>query len=133
MTTVKKVVVANYSEDMLAAIIADYQAFIVDFQNDNTAILHTLSTKYGKSVHSLRAKLASLKVYKTANLANNGSKISKEKKEDIVKSISYIVGVELSGLEVAPKNTLLALLSFVSNQRDKIEQLIADLTEEGDV
>lgn len=128
-TQAKKVVVANYSEAVLASLVKDYQdAYALN--PDNATILTALSTKYGKTVHSLRAKLSSLKVYKSATTATAKPTVTGQKKEDIVNAISHIVGQELQGLEVAPKNTLLALLSFASASRDKIAQLIDDLTEE---
>lgn len=127
--TTKKVVVANYSEDVLQAIVAEYNAFIVDFPNDNTAILHTLASKYGKSVHSLRAKLASLKVYVTANHTTVSSNKGMTK-ESLVNAIAAIVGQDLSGLEVAPKATLQSLYDFIHTQARKIEQLASDLASE---
>lgn len=128
MSNVKKAVQANYSEDILLAIVAEYNAFIVDFPNDNNAILHTLATKYGKSVHSLRAKLSSLKVYvtttHTATTSNKGMT-----KESLVNAIAAIVGQDLSGLEVAPKATLQTLYDFVRTQERKIEQLASDIAD----
>ena len=127
--TTKKVVQANYSEDVLQAIVAEYNAFIVDFPDDNNAILHTLATKYGKSIHSLRAKLASLKVYVTANqstaISNKGMT-----KEAIANAIALLVGRDLVGLEVAPKATLQALLDYTRGQANKIEQLASDIASE---
>ncbi len=129
MTIVKKAVQANYSEEILQAIVAEYQAFIVDFPQDNAAIWHTPATKYGKSDHSLRAKLASLKLYVTAN----HTPVSSNKgmtKEALVKAIAVLVGHDLVGLEVAPKATLQALLDFTRAQASKIEQLASDLASE---
>ena len=128
--TSKKVIQANYSEDVLQAIVAEYNAFIVDFPNDNMAIMHTLAVKYGKSVHSLRAKLSSLKVYKTiASTANNASNKGMTK-ESLANAIAALVGQDLSGLEIAPKATLQALYDFVRTQERKIEQLASDLASE---
>lgn len=128
--TTKKVVQANYSQDIITSLVSDYQAAYA-VNPDNATILTALSAKYGKTVHSLRAKLSSLKVYKSATNPTVKPTVTGAKKEDIAKSLSTIVGVELSGLEVAPKTTLLALLSFVTASREKIDQLINDLTEEG--
>ena len=127
--TTKKVVQANYSEDILLAIVAEYRAFIIDFPNDNHAILHTLATKYGKSVHSLRAKLASLKVYVTANHTTAAGSNKGMTKEALVNAIAAIVGQDLSGLEVAPKATLQTLFDFIRSQAAKIEQLASDLAD----
>lgn len=128
MTTVKKVVVANYSDEVLQAIVNEYNAFIVDFPNDNLAILHTLATKYGKSIHSLRAKLSSLNVYKTIASNANSTSNSKMTKESLANAIAALVGRDLVGLEVAPKATLQTLYDFVRTQANKIEQLASDLT-----
>ena len=64
----------------------------------------------------------------------NGNDLTKSKKEDIAHAIGNIVGQELQGLEVAPKNTLLALLAFLlkaskllQEREDKINALIADM------
>ena len=127
--TTKKVVQANYSEDILLAIVAEYQAFIVDFPNDNNAILHTLADKYGKSVHSLRAKLSSLKVYVTTTHTAASSNKSMTK-ESLVNAIALIAGRDLVGLEVAPKTTLQTLFDFIRSQAAKIEQLANDLANE---
>lgn len=130
MTTSKKVIQANYPADVLAAIVSEYEnAYMVS--SDNAAILATLSIKYGRTVHSIRAKLSSLKVYKTTNSAGTSKPNTSSKKEDITLEIASIVGQNLNGLEVAPKATLQAILSFVKQQQEKITQLVNDLTEEG--
>lgn len=130
--TTKKVVVANYSEDVLSAIVAEYQAFIIDFPSDNAAILHTLATKYGKTVHSLRAKLASLKVYKSTKEAMNDAPatMNKATKEQIVEAISTITRLNMTGLEVAPKSVLQSMLEFIMAQEKKINDLVSDLVSE---
>ena len=131
--TTKKVVVANYSEDVLQAIVAEYNAFIVDFPQDNLAILHTLATKYGKTIHSLRAKLSSLKVYKTIQATQGtvgGGGGKGMTKEAIANAIASLVGRDLVGLEVAPKATLQSLYDFIRSQANKIEQLASDLASE---
>lgn len=127
--TTKKVIQANYSEDILQAIVAEYNAFIVDFPNDNNAILNTLATKYGKSVHSLRAKLSSLKVYVTANHTSAASSNKGMTKEALVNAIALLVGRDLVGLEVAPKTTLQTLYDFVRTQANKIDQLASDIAD----
>ena len=128
--TTKKVIQANYSDEILQAIVNEYTSFIVDFPNDNMAILHTLSVKYGKSVHSLRAKLSSLKVYVTANHTSAASSNKGMTKEAIVQAIAALVRHDLAGLEVAPKATLQALLDYTCAQVSKIEQLASDLASE---
>lgn len=127
--TTKKVVQANYSEDILLAIVAEYQAFIAEFPNDNYAILHTLATKYGKSVHSLRAKLASLKVYVTANNTTIAGSNSKMTKESLVNAIALLIGRDLAGLEVAQKATIQTIYDYVRTQANKIEQLASDIAD----
>jgi len=91
-----------------------------------------LSKKHGKTIASLRAKLASLKVYKTADKTSSSSASvpSKITKDQLTQSISKIVGQPLDGLEVAPKNALLAIASKLLELNDKINDLIADLTAE---
>ena len=123
----KKIVIANYSDDILQAIVAEYNAAYA-VNPDNAAILHTLSVKYGKTVHSLRAKLASLKVYVTATHITAAASSNKGMtKEALVNAIALLVGHELAGLEVSPKAALQSLYDFIRTQASKIEQLASDL------
>lgn len=139
-TQTKKPVQANYSEALIAVLVSEYQALIVAQKGDNSSVLKILSEKHGKTVSSLRAKLASLKVYKSALTADNNAPVSGDKatkKEDIANSISSIVGVELVGLEVATKATLQTLLTFLlktnkllQEREDKINSLISEMLAE---
>jgi len=138
--TTQKTVQANYSAELIALIVAEYSALIAEHKGDNKIVLDLLSKKHGKSVASLRAKLASLKVYVSAAVAAdntapiNGDKATK--KEDIANAISSIVGAELTGLEAATKATLQSLLTYMlkatkllEEKEKKIESLIADMLE----
>ena len=137
MTNKPKTIQANYSAELVSVIIADYAQLMAKNANDNKIVLQIMSEKYGKSVHSLRAKLSSLKVYISANSADTdkpivGDKVTK--KEDIACAISTIIGQELTGLEAATKATLQAILAYllkVSKQLEekeaKIESLIAEM------
>ena len=141
-TQAKKTVQANYTEALIATIVAEYKALIIDHKGDNKLVLDILSKKHGKTVPSLRAKLASLKVYVTDKKSDtktptNGNDLTKAKKEDIANAISNIVDSELQGLEVAPKNTLLALLAFLlkankllEEKEAKINALIAEMLDD---
>ena len=138
--TTKKTVQANYTPEQVSLIVAEYNALIIEHKGDNKIVLDLLSKKHGKSIPSIRAKLASLKVYKTANNGNNnapmvGEKIAK--KEDIACAISTIIGQELTGLEAATKAALQAILAYllkVSKQLEekeaKIESLIAEMLDD---
>lgn len=131
--TTKKTVQANYSQELIATIVAEYNTLIVAHKGDNKSVLAILSKTHGKTVPSLRAKLASLKVYQSSSTSSSSSSSvpSKITKEQLAQSISKLVGVDLQGLEVAPKNTLLAIAEKLLEQNDKINDLINDLTEEG--
>lgn len=142
-TQAKKTVQANYSQEMITAIVAEYQTAIVANNGDNKIVLSILSEKYGKTVPSLRAKLASLKVYQSDKKGDEktplSSDVSKSKKEDIAQAISNIVGQDLQGLDVAPKNSLLTLLAFLlkankllQEKEDKINALIAEMLAENE-
>ena len=137
----QKTVQANYTVELVSVIVAEYNALIVEHKGDNKIVLGLLSKKHGKTVASLRAKLASLKVYKSADNAEEstapivGDKIAK--KEDIVADIASIVGTELAGLEAATKATLQKLLTFLlkvnkllSEKEEKINALIAEMLED---
>lgn len=146
MTTATKVKQVNYSADVITNIVSDYQSAMtkavdsgLSIVDANKQVLTDLSVKHGKTVPSLRAKLASLKAYKSANNADNNAPISGNKatkKEDLALTISNIVGVELVGLEVATKATLQTLLTFLLNvskliqeKDEKINSLVAEMLE----
>lgn len=138
--TTKKTVQANYSQELSSLIVSDYADLMAKNANDNKIVLQILSEKHGKSVASIRAKLASLKVYKTANSADTDKPIVGDKpvkKEEIANAISNIVGTELSGLEAATKAALQNLLTFLlkvnkllNEKEAKIESLIAEMLDE---
>lgn len=140
--TTQKTVQANYSQELVTVICAEYASLIEQYKGDNKIVLQMLSDKHGKSVASLRAKLSSLKVYKTVNSADNNAPIVGDKaarKEDIANAISLIVGTELSGLEAATKATLQNLLAFLlkankllEEKEKKIESLIAEMLDADD-
>lgn len=135
--TTKKTVQANYSQELSSLIVSDYADLMAKNANDNKIVLQILSEKHGKSVASIRAKLASLKVYKTANNGNNNAPMVGDKatkKEDIAQAISAIIGQELIGLEAATKATLQILLAYllkvsklIEEKEKKIESLIAEM------
>lgn len=129
----KKTVQANYSQELIAVITTEYQALIITHKGDNKTVLGILSEKHGKTVPSLRAKLASLKVYQSSSTSTSTSSSTPSKitKEQLAQSISKLVGSDLQGLEVAPKQVLLAIAEKLLEQNDKINDLIKDLTEEG--
>lgn len=121
----QKTVQANYSNELIAVVVAEYNALIVEHKGDNKLVLDLLSKKHGKSIPSLRAKLASVKAYKSPNNGDNAPAIVGDKatkKEDIAQAISNIVGVELSGLEAATKTTLQTLLAFLLKANKLLEQ-----------
>lgn len=125
----KKTVQANYSNELITAIIAEYSTLIITHKGDNKLVLDILSAKHGKTIASLRAKLASLKVYVSNKTSDTTTSVpSKITKEQLTHSISKIVGQPLDGLEVAPKNALLAIADKLLVQNDKINDLINDLT-----
>lgn len=132
----KKPVQANYTVELIAHITKEYKdAISLAIANRqpvveaNKAILADLSAKHGKTVASLRAKLASLKIYQSADTTSTSTSVpSKITKEQITQSISKLVGKPLDGLEVAPKQVLLAIAEKLLAQNDKINDLIADLT-----
>ena len=137
MTTKQKTVQTNYSQELSSLIVAEYAQLMCEYANDNKQVLSLLSEKYGKSVPSLRAKLASVKAYISPDKVNNNAPINGDKvtkKEDIAAAISNIVGVELTGLEAATKATLQTLLTFLlkvnkllNEKEDKINSLIAEM------
>ena len=121
MTTAKKAIVANYTSDVIAAIVNEYQTSRANGQ-DNTAILADLSAKYGKSIPSLRAKLASLKVY-VKDEATIASTSVKATKSQYVESLETLTGLKLDSLESATKAQLQDLCLYIDDLKATIHDL----------
>ena len=118
MTTVKTLPAANYSEDQVTAIVSAYKA------GDS---LESIAASVGKSVPSVRAKLAALKVY--VSKAKSEAKTSEKgvNKEALASLLSELVGVDLLNIEAASKAALLALINAIKARDDKIQALINDM------
>lgn len=123
MTTAKKAIVANYTSDVIAAIVTDYTQGRANGL-DNTTILLDLSAKYGKSIPSLRAKLASLKIY-VKDLEPSTSTSVKATKSHYVESLEAVTGLKLDSLEAATKSQLQDLALYVDDLKATIHELKA--------
>ena len=126
MTTAKTVLkAANYTQDQVTTIVTAYK---------NGDSLETIAKSIGKTVPSVRAKLASLKVYvsKTAKPASD-TKATKENKEGLASKLSDLVGEPLLNVESASKTALLALINAIMVRDQKIASLINDLLDDQDV
>ena len=123
MTTVKTLPAANYSEDQVTAIVSAYKA------GDS---LESIAASVGKSVPSVRAKLAALKVY--VSKAKSEAKTSEKgvNKEALASLLSELVGVDLLNIEAASKAALLALINAIKARDDKIQALINDMLGESE-
>lgn len=118
MTTVKTVV-ANYSESQVLTITAAYAA------GDS---LESIAASIGKSVPSVRAKLAALKVYvsKAATKPENKG-CAKVNKEGLKAYLESLVGKDLLNVEAASKDALIILINAIKERDSKIESLINDM------
>ncbi len=123
MATVKTLPAANYSEDQVTAIVAAYKA------GDS---LESIAASVGKSVPSVRAKLAALKVY--VSKAKSEAKPSEKggNKEALASLLSELVGVDLLNVEAASKSALIALINAIKSRDEKIQALINDMLGESD-
>lgn len=125
MTTIKKAVVANYSADVIANIVSDYKTGRLN-GHANSAILADLSAKYGKTVPSIRAKLASLKAYvKDADSSDSTATVEKAKKSDLVAGLETLTGLGLASLESGTKAELSALAEYLDDLLATIHDLKA--------
>lgn len=131
MTNVKALPVVNYSADVLTLITSDYTTAKAAGVT-NATILADLSAKYSKTIPSLRAKLASLKIYVTDAPTPEKATLAKAKKADYVLNLSALVGRQMDSLESATKSDLIVLIGFIKRQQDKIDQLATDLMDAQD-
>lgn len=123
MTTAKKAIVANYTSDTISTIVNDYN---LGRQNglDNSAILAQLSAKFGRTIPSIRAKLASLKVY-VKDEATIASTSVKATKSQYVESLETLTGLKLDSLESATKAQLQDLCLYIDDLKATIHELKA--------
>ena len=104
MTEVSKA--ANYSDEMVDAMVADYQ------DNPTKETVEKLSVKFSKSTRSIVAKLVREGVYVSApRVTKTGAPVVR--KADLVILIQNAVGQELPTLEKASKADLQLLLDSV--------------------
>lgn len=120
MTTSKTVLkAANYTEAQTVAIVDAYKA---------GTSLEDIAKSVSKSVPSVRAKLASLKVY-VAKSATKAEKIggSKVNKDGLKAYLESLVGRELLNVESTSKEALVVLINAIKSRDEKIAALIADM------
>lgn len=123
MTTVKKAVVANYSSETIANIVSDYQAGRKNGRA-NADILNDLSKKHGKTIPSIRAKLASLKVY-VKDTDTSDKAPTKATKSDFVAALETLTGLTLASFEAVNKVELAALAEYLDDLLATIHDLKA--------
>ena len=99
--------VVNYTEEMVEAIVAAYEA------NPVRATVDALAAEYNKTPRSIIAKLSTMGVYKApARVTKTGAPVVK--KEALVAEITAAIGVELPSLVKANKQDLEALVSALA-------------------
>ena len=118
MSTVKTLPAANYSEEQVLTITAAYAA---------GESLENIAASVGKSVPSVRAKLAALKVYVSKAVKPASEKTPKENKDGLKSKLESLLGCELLNVEAASKAALLALINAIKARDDKIQGLIDDM------
>jgi hypothetical protein len=102
MTEVAK----NYTEEMVDAMVADYEA------NPTPDTVAALATEFNKSTRSIVAKLVREGVYKAQPRAV-AAKVAVVRKSELVARINEALGLELASLEKATKGDLEALVAAV--------------------
>lgn len=117
MTTVKTVA-TNYTAEQVTAIVSAYKA---------GESLENIAASVGKSVPSVRAKLAALKVYVSKAAKPASEKTPKENKDGLKSKLESLLGCDLLNIEAASKAALLALINAIKSRDEKIQSLIDDM------
>ncbi len=99
--------VKNYTEEMVDAMVADYQA------NPTLETVASLAAEFNKSTRSIVAKLVREGVYKAQPKAV-AAKVAVVRKSELVATINEALGLELASLEKATKGDLEKLVAAVS-------------------
>ena len=99
----------NYTDDMVNAMVADYQ------DNPSKDTVAKLASEFNKSTRSIVAKLVREGVYQAApRVTKTGAPVVR--KSEIVSQIQAALGVELATLEKASKADLEKLLWLVAGE-----------------
>tara|TARA_R110000737_G_scaffold243598_2_gene254677 strand:- start:111 stop:488 length:378 start_codon:yes stop_codon:yes gene_type:complete len=97
----------NYTDEMVEAMVADYEA------NPTPDTVAKLSEEFSKSTRSIVAKLVREGVYKAApRVTKTGAPVIR--KSDLVAQINETLGVELITLEKASKQDLESLVNALA-------------------
>ena len=99
--------VNNYTEEMVDAMVADYQ------DNPTLETVASLAAEFNKSTRSIVAKLVREGVYKAQPKAV-AAKVAVVRKSELVATINEALGLELASLEKATKGDLEKLVAAVS-------------------
>jgi len=99
--------VKNYTEEMVDAMVADYEA------NPTLETVASLAAEFNKSTRSIVAKLVREGVYKAQPKAV-AAKVAVVRKSELVATINEALGLELASLEKATKGDLEALVAALA-------------------
>jgi len=97
----------NYTEEMVNAMVADYQ------DNPTLETVASLAAEFNKSTRSIVAKLVREGVYKAQPKAV-AAKVAVVRKSELVATINEALGLELASLEKATKGDLEKLVAAVA-------------------
>ena len=99
----------NYTDEMVTAMVADYQS------NPSKDTVTKLASEFNKSTRSIVAKLVREGVYQAApRVTKTGAPVVR--KSEIVAQINEALGIELLTLEKASKQDLEVLLTAISTE-----------------
>jgi|TARA_R110002167_G_scaffold12722_1_gene53831 hypothetical protein len=99
----------NYTDEMVNAMVADYQS------NPSKDTVTKLASEFNKSTRSIVAKLVREGVYQAApRVTKTGAPVVR--KSEIVAQINEALGIELLTLEKASKQDLEVLLTAISTE-----------------
>ena len=99
----------NYTDEMVDAMVADYQS------NPSKDTVAKLASEFNKSTRSIVAKLVREGVYQAApRVTKTGAPVVR--KSEIVAQINEALGIELLTLEKASKQDLEVLLTAISTE-----------------
>lgn len=124
-----KVPVANYSPENVALLETVYTSASTDEERKNAVL--ELSNTVGKTVNSIRSKLAKMGIYKKPTPTNKAGNVSL-KKDALVTIISAVTGKDAELMGSLEKSTKFALEAVIT-QFDTYETIINELEAEQEV
>jgi len=120
----------NYTDEMVDELVEAYTDIgeLPEDQAERDEVIATFAEKFGKSIPSIRQKLVGEGVYIRKEYRTKTGKVV-ARKDDLAMQASGLLGVDTTGLEKAPKQTLERMVSAIRVNDQRMDALLHEIEE----